>query len=381
MTDTIVTLAGIACLLVAAIGSLYALAAAAAMRRLREPAGEVPVAWPGVSVLKPLAGAPPGLADDLRSFCDQAYRGPVQIVFGVRDPSDPAVAVVERLIADRPACDLSLIVHASVAASNPKIANLAGLEGAIRHDVVIASDADIAVPRDYLATTIAALETPGTGAVTLLYRGVARANAWSRLASMGIDYHFLPSVVVGTSLGLAHPCFGSTIALRRPLLAAIGGFRAFGEILADDYAVGEAVRARGFAVSIPPMIVAHACYESRFAEVVRHELRWARTVRAVSPAGYAGSIVTHPLPFAVAAAALLGAPGAWAIAAAVASRLVLQAQVDHTLGVPGRRWWLGPVRDVLSFCIHVAGYFVDVVEWGRQRYRIRRDGTLSSAEP
>jgi len=381
MADTIVVPVGIACLVVAAIGSLYALGAAVAMRRLRKPAGQVPVAWPGVSVLKPLAGAAPGLPDDLRSLCDQEYRGPVQIVFGVQDPSDPAVAVVERLIADRPGRDLSLIVHTSVPAANPKIANLAGLESFVRHDVVIASDADIAVPRDYLATTIAALETPGTGAVTCLYRGVARGNLWSRLASMGIDYHFLPSVVVGTSLRLARPCFGSTIALRRPLLAAIGGFRAFGEILADDYAVGEAVRAQGLAVSMPSMIVAHACYESRLADLVRHELRWARTVRAVSPRGYAGSIVTHPLPFAIAAAALLGAPGAWAIAAAVTSRLVLQAQVDHTLGVPGRRWWLGPARDVLSFCIHVAGYFVDVVEWGRRRYRIRRDGTLSSAEP
>jgi ceramide glucosyltransferase len=252
------------------------------------------------------------------------------------------------------------------------------MQGRIRHDVVIISDSDIAVAQDYLSRTVAALYRPNVGLVTCLYRGSARGGLWARLASMAIDYHFLPDVLVGTRLGLARPCFGSTIALRRETLAAIGGFEAFLGYLADDYAMGEAVRGAGMRVAIPPFVVAHSCSEQSAGELLRHELRWARTVRAVSPLGYTGSVVTHPLPFALLAASLMGF-GALAlslVAASIACRLVLQVQVDHTLRVSLNRWWLGPVRDLLSFVVYVAGFFVSVVTWRGERFKLRADGTL-----
>jgi ceramide glucosyltransferase len=197
---------------------------------------------------------------------------------------------------------------------------------------------------------------------------------------MGIDYHFVPGVVVGHPLGLARPCFGSTIALRRETLASIGGFAAFAAHLADDYAIGQAVRDRGLKVAIPPFFVAHACSEQSAAERLRHELRWARTTRAVSPLGFAGSILTHPLPLALIGAGLtgFGVSGIALVGVALGCRLVLQLQVDHTLGVPADRWWLGPARDLLAFAIHVASYFVSIVSWRGQRYRVRSDGTLTA---
>jgi ceramide glucosyltransferase len=195
---------------------------------------------------------------------------------------------------------------------------------------------------------------------------------------MAIDYHFLPDVLVGVRLGLARPCFGSTIALRRETLTTIGGFEAFLGYLADDYAMGEAVRAAGMQVAIPPFIVAHSCSEQSAGELLRHELRWARTVRAISPLGYTGLVITHPLPFALLAAWLMGfdALTLSVVAASIACRLVLQLQVDHTLRVSFNRWWLGPVRDLLSFVVYVAGFFVSVVTWRGDRYKLQADGTL-----
>jgi len=378
MAETIIVGIGVTCLALAMVGCIYALAAVAAVRRFAGDDGSPPAAFPGVTILKPLAGVEPGLYEDLASFCDQDYRGPVQILFGVQERGDAAVGVVERLIAERPGRDLELVVHASAHGANPKIANLAELERRIRHEVVILADADIAVERGYLRETVAALGAPSVGAVTYLYRGVARKGVWARLASMGIDYHFLPSVVVGLWLGLARPCFGSTIALRRSTLDAIGGFARFADHIADDYAVGEAVRAIGMKVAIPSLILAHSCTEQTAAELLRHELRWARTVRAVNAAGYAGSVVTHPLPFALLGASLtgFGIPGAAVLAAAIACRLVLQLQVDHTVHVRSDRWWLGPGRDLVAFGVYLASFFIDVVSWRGRRYRVRRDGTL-----
>jgi ceramide glucosyltransferase len=131
-------------------------------------------------------------------------------------------------------------------------------------------------------------------------------------------------------------------------------------------------------VAIPPFIVAHSCSEQSAGELLRHELRWARTVRAISPLGYAGLVITHPLPFALLAAWLMGF-GAFTlsvVAASIACRLVLQVQVDHTLRVSLNRWWLGPVRDLLSFVVYVAGFFVSVVTWRGDRYKLQADGTL-----
>jgi ceramide glucosyltransferase len=359
---------------------LYTLFAAVQVRRLDLRPRTIAEPAPSVSILKPLYSAEPGLYENLASLCAQDYPGIVQIVLGIRSPDDPACAIVERLIADVPGHDLRLVFTAGVSdAVNDKVANLAGIAVHASYDTLIISDSDIAVDRHYVATTLAELDQPGVGAVTWLYRGTPLEGVWSRLARMAIDHHFLPGVLVGRALGLAHPSFGSTIALTRATLTRIGGFEAFGGHLADDYAIGDAVRALGLRVAIPPGVVVHACTERSLRELVHHELRWARTVRAVDPAGFAGSLLTHPLPLALLAACATGfTPLAWSVLVfAALCRLLLQRQVDHTLGVRRDSWWLAPVRDVLSFVIYIGSFFVRVVRWRGRAYQVRADGTLA----
>jgi ceramide glucosyltransferase len=366
------------CAAVAVGGCVYALVAAVMVRRFGAASAPTASIFPGVTILKPLRGAEPHLYDNLVSFCNQNYAGPVQVLFGVQQPTDTAIAVVERVIADTPGRDLELVIHSSARGPNPKVANLIGMQERIRHHVLVLADSDIWVAPDYLERLVAALNAPGVGLVTCLYRGEPQAGGWSRLDSMAIDYHFLPDVLVGLQLGLARPCFGSTIALRRETLAAIGGFEAFVHRLADDNAMGEAVRDAGMQVAIPHFVVVHSSPIGSAGELWRHQLRWARTVRSVSPLGYAGLGLTHPLPFALVAAwqSGFGALGAIIIAASIACRLVLQVQVDHTLHVRPNRWWLGPVSDLLSFVVYVAGFFVRIVSWRGIRYKVDADGTL-----
>ncbi len=382
MIDALTPWLAAALLALAALGCAYTLAATIAVRRFGRADATTARTFPAITILKPLRGAEGDLHANLASFCDQDYPAQVQILFGVHEADDPAAAVVARLLAERPGRDLQLLVATGPTGPNPKVATLIGLQGHIRNDIVVLSDSDVCVERTYLERTIAALAQPGVGLVTCLYRGAPVAGLWSRLASMAVDYHFLPSVLFGLALGLARPCFGSTIAMRRDTLERIGGFAAFLDHLADDNAIGEAVRALGMRVAIPHWVVAHACPERSLAELWSHELRWARTVRAVNPLGYAGTVITHPLPLAVLGALLgtwtgaLGALGAASVAGAIGCRLVLQRQVDHTLRVNTSRWWLGPVRDLLAFAVYVASFFVDVVSWRGRRYRVRADGTL-----
>jgi ceramide glucosyltransferase len=335
--------------------------------------------WPAVTVLKPLHGDEPSLFENLATFCRQDYPGAVQIVFGVISPGDPAIAVVERLRAAFPGKALGLIVDPHLAGSNPKVANLVNMSGRIAHDVIVIADSDIRVEPGYLKRVVAALDRAGAGAVTCPYYGISTGNLWSQFSRLTIDGHFLPGVMIGAHFRLSRPCLGSTVALGRRSLAAIGGFQAFADTLADDYAMGEALALRGEPVSVLPLTVGHVCGQQSFGELWRHELRWALTIRTVDPVGYIGWTVTQPLPLAMLALCLgaVMAPLALALAA-VACRAAFLMRIERAFGLPPHPYWLIPLRDLLSFATLVAGFVARDVSWRGQDFHLMPEGTLTA---
>jgi ceramide glucosyltransferase len=333
---------------------------------------------PGVTILKPLHGAEPGLLENLGSFCTQNYPGPIQIILGVQDPRDDAITVVERLRAKSRADRIDLVVDETIHGLNRKVSNLINMWRRVEHEIIVVADSDIRVDPDYLFRVVAALGERGIGAVTCLYHGLATPGVWARLAALGINAHFLPSVVFGVTLGLAHPCFGSTIALRRKILAEIGGFISIADCLADDYAIGARLRARGYKIAVLPTTVGHVCAEMSMRELWQHETRWARTVRSIDPVGYAGLIVTHAVPLALIAALAgisaecFGPTFALGLtAAAFACRLALLRQVERTFDLPSQSSWLLPLRDLLSFAVFLSSVVGRNVKWKGRGYRFR----------
>lgn len=370
-------LAALAC---AGAGILYLVVATVmVLRRARQAVPDDARTSASVTLLKPLHGLEPELFENLSSFCRQDYGGPVEIVFGVQSPSDPAIAVVDEVRSAFPDLPIELVVDARLHGSNRKVSNLVNMSRSIRHDVVVLADSDMRVAPDYLARVVAALAAPGTGAVTCLYHGHPGESRWSQLSALSIDTHFLPSAVLGIDLGLAKPCFGSTIALRRDTLEAIGGFQRVADDLADDYALGAAVRGLGLEVAVPRFSVGHACPERGLHDLVHQELRWQRTVRQIEPAGHVGSTIAHPLAFAVLAFVI--APGALtlgAIGATLGARLALCLAVERAFGLRPHPYWLIPARDLLSFGLFVASFFGRRVTWRGHRYDVARDGILVS---
>ena len=362
----------------AVCGGLYSLLAAGLVARFMARPRPVGAAFPPVSLIKPLHGAPAGLAGALESFCRQDYPGAVQMVFGVQDDRDPAIAVVRDLQRRHPSLDIDLVIDSRLHGTNRKVSNLINIAARARHEVLVLSDADIHVGPRYLRDVAGALGGAGVGAASCLYVGAGGADRWSTLSAMAIDYQFLPSVALGRALGMARPCFGSTIAMTASVLREIGGFEAFADRLADDYEIGRAVRARGYAVAVPPLAVSHLCTEASAGELIGHELRWNRTVRQIDPAGYVGSAITHPLPLAAIGAALLGLPP-WALVlifTIVGARIAAKFIVDAATGARAGPWWLIPARDVLSFGVFLASFTVNTVGWQGHRFRVERDGVL-----
>jgi ceramide glucosyltransferase len=369
--------------LVAALGAI-------AVRSARPPA---PSDYrPPITVLKPICGLEPGLYENLHSFCDQDY--PVfQVLFGVRDAEDPAVHIVERLMRECPGRDLGLVVDSRIIGTNYKISNLANMFGAAKYDIVLVADSDARVDEDCLAAVAASFEDRAVGAVTCLYRGVPVGGAPSMLGAMFINDWLAPSVMVGLSFQKLSFCLGALMAVRRHALEAIGGLDALASYLADDFMLGHLVARRGFAVALSSYVVENRVHESSYRQMVEHELRWARTMRTVRPAGYFLSFLTDALPLAAlitAVAALLemgfrlperpfdfDAVGLGIALAALVLRIRLHYAVRPVLGIEGPAApWLVPVRDLISFGIRVASFIGRGVSWRGHKFAVRPDGTL-----
>lgn len=377
MFFNILKLLGWSLVLCSAAGCVYLLYAGWITRRFvsrrDRPAGETRP----VSVLKPLCGEDPGLHDNLISFCRQDYPA-FQIVFGVQDVNDPAIAVVRRLMAEVPAADLALVVEPSRSVGNLKVANLQNMLPSAKHDLLVIADSDMRAAPGYLAEVAAPLADPATGLVTCLYRGMPAAGLWSTLAALHINHGFLPQALVAESLGTGAGCFGATLALRRDTLEAIGGLAAVADALADDHALGVAVRRIGRKVVLSTHIVDNIVVEPSLGALFRHELRWARTIRSITPAGFLGSVVTQPLIPAL----LAVATGALPVAApamlglALICRAVMVRMVDRALGLAPTPLRLMPVRDLLSFAVFVASFFARTVAWRDRTFRIGPKGRL-----
>jgi len=360
----------------AVAGSGLALFAARAVVRFAKLRAAAAPALPA-SILKPLHGAAPGLAVTLASTLAQDHAAPFEVLVAVRDPGDPGAAVAGSMLGPG-----AVLCDPTLHGPNRKASQLENLTGRARHPVLVAADDDIGVPSHWLTAVTAPLADPTVGLVTCLYHGVpADDGLWSRLGALGLDWHFLPSAILGESLGRAKGCYGATVALRRETLQRLGGFRALAGVLADDHALGARVRQLGLRVVLAPVVPAHWMAEPGPLALLRHELRWARTVRLLDPLGYAGLGLTHPLPFAALAAVLL--PAAWGLpvlAAAFLARLALAVTVDRALlrrPLAAGRLGLLPLRDAIGAAVWTTGLLRGTVLWQGRRYLMHRAGRMA----
>jgi ceramide glucosyltransferase len=361
----------------AAAGLGYQGVAFAALARFFARPGSVPARGnEPVTILKPLYGAEPRLGENLASFLAQDYAGPMQLLCGVGSSGDGAVAAVRALAGAHPQADITLTTGPRAPGSNGKIGNLVAMLPAAMHDILVLSDSDMAVAPDYLSRILAALAEPGVGAVTCLYRGRGDGGVWSRIGAAMISTSTLPAMVMGLASGIARPCMGSTIAMRRATLEAIGGFAPFANVLADDHAIGEAVAGLGLAVAVPPLLLTHAGAEASLGALWRQHLRWAATVRSIAGAGHWGSGITHALPLALLATLCHPLPGLALVMVALALRLALARFVDRIGQKSATPSWIILIADCLAFAVFVASLRNRTIDWRGHRLTMTANGQI-----
>jgi ceramide glucosyltransferase len=375
-------------LLAASAGGLvYYLLAIVATRKLRKSrATTLPetAGVPVISLLKPLRGADPDLERHLETFFLQDYPS-FEILFAVRQQTDPAVAVVERLRAHYLNVPTRLIFTGEPPYANAKVYSMEKMGEAASAGILVITDSDTSVSPDYLKHIAAAFTPSDVGAVTNLYRGVSGADLWSKLEALGMSTEFMAGVVVANHLEGMKFALGPSMAIRRDCLRAIGGFAAMADYLADDFVLGNWAVEAGYQVALSAHVINHHATALGFTKSFKHRLRWNRSSRFSRPSGYLGQGFTYGLAWVL--LLFLAAPVWWSgalLLAVLAARMWLTFELATRLldDRQALRWfWLIPLQDLLSLATWVGGFLGREIIWRNERYRLLKGGRFAPITP
>ncbi len=372
-------------LVIAVIPFAYYIAATLSALRffLRERGRENAPYTPAVSLLKPVRGVDFSSYENFVSFCTQDYAD-YEILFGVADLTDPAVPLIQRLIAEFPQRRIRLLVGSEELGSNRKVNKLARLAREAQHDVLALTDGDVRVGPEYLHEVAAPFADKKVGAVTSFYRGIVEKNLGAELEAVGAASDFFAGVLManwmeGITFGL-----GASIVTTKEWIARIGGFAAIADMHSDDYELGHRIAKADGKV----LLSREAVWTMYPAQTARgfwqHQLRWARTVRLCRPVSFAGLIFTHGLPWAVLAALI--APAPQIAAAYLLAYLGLRLAMAWTVGVWGVRddvlrgkLWLVPLRDAIYFVVWLASFGSNRIHWGGEEFRMEKGRLVPAA--
>jgi ceramide glucosyltransferase len=384
---------GYALLLIAAVGLVTCtgflsllLVASAGFRRKRVP--EISAErFPAVTLLKPLCGNEPNLRANIASFFDQEYPE-FEIIFGARTLDDPALAVVQEVRKDYPFVPVKVIISGEPTAANAKICSLQKMYAVARYDYLVISDSDVQVKPNYIREVVADLLDPEVGMTTCFYRGATAGGLWSRLEALGMSVEMTAGVLVSDLLEGMQFALGPTMAIRRDVLHAVGGFGPLAAYCADDYVLGQRVAQSGKRVVLSKHVIDHVVVNRSLLTSLLHQIRWMKSTRFSRPVGHAASVLSFAMPFGLlglAGATAVGRPmlGLALLAGAMLNRVLMALVAGWSVvGDPYalRLCWLYPLRDLMGFVFWVCSFFGNAITWRGKRYLLEFDGFMVPAE-
>lgn len=339
---------------------------------------------PAITLLKPLKGGDATTVESLQSWFNQTYAGQIQILFGVADENDPVCKIVREFIQRNSGCDAQLIVCPESLGANGKVSTLIQLERHAKHPLLLTSDADVRAPADFLANIVAPLRDSKIALVNCFYRLANPTTTAMKWEAVAINADFWSQVLQSQSLKPLDFALGAAILLRRDALTQIGGFSSLANCLADDYQLGHRIAKNGHRIALCPIVV--ECWDMPMngAQVWKHQLRWARTIRVCQPLPYFFSILSNAsfwslLWFFISLVATKTFCAPLTAIVILLFRIVIAQNLQRRF-TPGRKsvspFWLVPVKDLLQAALWIFAFAGNKIEWRGKQMRLRRDGTL-----
>lgn len=352
----------------------------------RQRSAQLPESLPAVTLLKPIKGLEDGIEDNLRSFFEQAYPGPLQIVFCSIDPQDPGIAVARAVAARYPHVEAEFVVSRDDFGLNPKVSNMRGGLLAARHDLVLQSDANVRLQPGHLARMVARKLEEGASLIGSLVVGVGEQSAPATLENLQLTAFTAPGLCIAKELADITCVLGKAMLFSRKELETLGGLAAVKDVLAEDFVLCQLYQDAGkrLVLSADPVLNVNA--RTRWPQFFARHSRWMKMRVVASLPGYFADLGANPLPFAVAA---------WLASGCELRLLPLLLTVhaykcawDRSLLIRLRgqslgwaQLWATPARDFALTAIWAYALFSRTTVWRGQKLVLGPGTRLLAAEP
>jgi ceramide glucosyltransferase len=366
--------------------TVFAVMVLAATRHYLRNRDTQPADAPPLSLLKPLHGAEPNLAEHLATFFEQDYPD-FEILFCARDAADAGLDTARQVAARYPHVPAKFLwTNGEPPYINAKVASLEKMTAAAAHAILVISDSDVRVTPGYLRAIAQPFADPKVGGMTCLYRGVAAGGGlWARLEAVGMSVEMTAGVLVANMLEGTQFALGPTMAFRKECIAAMGGMGVLGEYCSDDYMLGNAVHAQGRRMVLSHHVIDHMILNTGFLDSLKHQVRWMTSTRFSRPKGHFGTALTFSMPFGLlglAAASAMGHAGwaaailgwaivtRWAIAWAAGRKVVQDRNLADLL-------LLYPLRDLMGFGFWAVSYTSRRISWRGRVFVLGSQGKMT----
>jgi ceramide glucosyltransferase len=325
---------------------------------------EAPDPAPKVSLLRPIYGLEHALKETLSSGFTLDYPN-YELLFCVEDENDPAVALIQELIAAHPACTALLLIGRDPVSNNPKLNNLIKGWRAASGEWVAMADSNIFLPPDYLSQLLTCWDGT-TGLVSSPACGTASDNWSGALECAFLNTYQARWQLAADQVGLGY-AQGKTLFWNRNFLASHGGPEALGADIAEDAASTKLVRGHGLNVRLARRPFAQPIGRRSFASVWARQLRWAQIRRLDFPALFLAEPLTGaalPMISLIASVSILALPPGM-IALYGALWYGAEWGLARAAGWPAKLGDIGAdmARDVLIPALWVAAWHSDAFVW------------------
>lgn len=234
-----------------------------------------------VTILRPVSKLEYGLERTLASTFELDH--PVyEIIFCVADRDDPAIPLINELIARYPDIEATLLVGDDPISDNPKLNNLVKGWKKAKYPWVVMTDSNVFMPKTYLAR-IFARWTKNTGLVASPPLGTDPENFYAHLEAAFLNSYQARWQLTSDSIGNGF-AQGKTLFWYQDILNRAGGIEALTCELAEDAAATKVIRQQGLKVHLTAMPFAQPLGKKTWKAVWSRQARWAKLRRDSFPA-------------------------------------------------------------------------------------------------
>jgi len=328
-----------------------------------------------VSILKPLQGISPELKGNLATFCNLDYPE-YELIFCVEKKDDPALQAVAELQADYPQAKIKISAEDPQQGYNPKVRNLLRGMSHASYDLILISDADVQVDKNYLRNLVSFIQDPSVGIVTNLIRGKGNDSLGSVLENLNLNFF-----LVGGTCFLYHffryaAVTGKSVLMKRKDLEKIGGFSSVENFLAEDQILEKKFKRLGRKIILCHLPIDSNTSRRTFSRFFNRNVRWSQMRVQLGGIGYLSELFVNPVLFAVllfffssfsvfSFKILLGTSILKIIIESIQGKLI-RAQAGFF------SYLLAPFKDLIIGVIWFIPFFKTSVEWRESKFRLRR---------